>query len=653
LYAVADVQNATKYLYGNQGSDTFVLDVKGDINLGFDFDVAKLANFVNAITLPEETGPNWKKLGTDVAFSAFGAAGGAIPGVGAGFQFLASVGQIGVDAYLDQQALHDQVIAQSNRAFDAVRKSDTTAWGKVFESGARDIIYIKDFQIGLDNIVLPALPAQNYFYQADLDSNGQQGGVLLSIRRNTGTEQFKNIAFIANNYNTDVGMDDQQFQGLIQDLIQGSTIGTFKKTPIIGKGSNFLSGSFANDNIQGIGVDEKVFGYYGDDVIQGGAGNDTLFGGYGGSNLNPYYAKYESDYGNDGNDILSGGSGDDFLYGESGNDILNGGAKDLLDDGNDLLDGGMGNDTLLGGSGNDTYYVDSLGDVVVENSNSGTDTVFSSITYTLGANLQNLTLTGTNAINGTGNELNNVITGNAANNLLYGMAGNDSISGGAGSDFLDGGTGNDTLVGGSGDDYYYGINSTADIITEAANGGTDTVFSFVSYTLGANLENLYLSSFSSNINGTGNSLNNTLGGNDANNNLNGMAGNDTLDGGFGNDTLLGGTGNDLLVGAAGTNQLTGGTGADIFAFDAPNKGIDKITDFSVVDDTIQISAAGFGGGLKAGAALATNQFVIGASAQHTSDRFIYNQGTGALFFDADGLGGAAQTQIATLSTGLA
>ncbi len=117
--------------------------------------------------------------------------------------------------------------------------------------------------------------------------------------------------------------------------------------------------------------------------------------------------------------------------------------------------------------------------------------------------------------------------------------------------------------------------------------------------------------------------------------------------------LRGGAGGDTLTGGAGNDILTGRTGADNFRFNSPNEGVDQITDFLVVDDTIQVSAAGFGGELIAGGAIAPNQFVIGASAQHTSDRFIYNQQTGAMFFDKDGLGGTNQTQFATLSTGLA
>jgi Ca2+-binding RTX toxin-like protein len=248
------------------------------------------------------------------------------------------------------------------------------------------------------------------------------------------------------------------------------------------------------------------------------------------------------------------------------------------------------------------------------------------------SNLENLTLTGTSAIDGIGNSLNNVITGNSGTNSLTGLAGNDILNGGAGIDTLIGGDGNDTYI----------VDSTTDTITETATGGTDTIQSYVSYTLAENLnlENLTLTGTSA-INGTGNSLNNILTGNAANN---------TLDGGAGNDTLIGGLGNDTLVGGLGNDTLTGGAGLDSFTFNAPNQGVDTITDFVVVDDAIVVSAIGFGGNLIAGAAITAEQFVLGTAATDASDRFIYNSINGALFFDVDGTGSIAGVQIATLST---
>ncbi len=225
--------------------------------------------------------------------------------------------------------------------------------------------------------------------------------------------------------------------------------------------------------------------------------------------------------------VILGNNSANTLTGTSGNDTILGLA------GIDMLDGGTGADTLFGGTGDDTYIIDNVGDVVTENINEGTDTVQASLTHTLGANVENLVLTGTTAINGTGNALDNVITGNSAANVLTGGSGNDTLNGGAGAD---------TLIGGTGDDIYI-IDNAGDVVTENANEGTDTVRASVSHTLGTNVENLVLTGTAA-INGTGNALDNVITGNSAANMLTGGSGNDTLDGGAGNDALTGGLGND-------------------------------------------------------------------------------------------------------------
>ncbi|TMJ14706.1 MAG: calcium-binding protein, partial [Alphaproteobacteria bacterium] len=241
--------------------------------------------------------------------------------------------------------------------------------------------------------------------------------------------------------------------------------------------------------------------------------------------------------GNELANVITGNGLDNGLVGGAGNDTLYGMA------GNDVLDGGTGTDTMVGGTGNDTYVVDTAGDVVTENAGEGTDTVLSSISYTLGTNFENLTLTGT-AADGTGNGVANVITGNDSANHLYGLAGDDTLIGNGGDDVLDGGTGADQMFGGTGNDFYF-VDNAGDQVTELAGQGTDTVSSGISYTLGANVENLILTG--SALDGTGNGLDNVLTGNGLSNHLNGGAGNDRIAGGGGYDYLSGGTGNDVFV----------------------------------------------------------------------------------------------------------
>lgn len=281
------------------------------------------------------------------------------------------------------------------------------------------------------------------------------------------------------------------------------------------------------------------------------------------------------------------------------------------------LVGNSGINTLTGGTGNDTYVV-STGDIVVEAGSAGTDTVQTDIAWTLGSNLENLTLIGTANIDGTGNTLANTLVGNSGANVLAGGTGNDVYFVGAGdtvteaasagtdtvnsdvswtlgsniehltligsanidgtgntlANTLTGNSGINSLSGGTGNDTY--IVSTGDIVVEAASAGTDTVQSDVTWTLGNNIERLTLIG-TANIDGTGNSLANILTGN---------SGANSLIGGSGNDTLTAGAGNDVLYGGAGLDQLTGGADADIFVFESASafSNIDVVKDFSTAQN---------------------------------------------------------------------
>ena len=306
-----------------------------------------------------------------------------------------------------------------------------------------------------------------------------------------------------------------------------------------------LTGSSAI-NGTGNALDNVLTGNGGANTLSGGAGNDTYFVGAGDTVTESTSAGTDTVIStatwtlasNIENLVLGGTSAINGTGNTLNNTLTGNGAANTLS-------GGTGADTMIGGAGNDTYVVDAAGDVVTELANEGADLVQAGVTYALGTDVENLTLTGTTAINGTGNGLDNVLTGNSANNTLTGGAGNDTI---------DGGTGSDTMVGGAGNDSFV-VNISTDVVTENAGEGTDLVQSAVTWTLGNNLENLTLTGTSA-INGTGNTLDNWLVGNSAKNSLTGGTGNDTLDGGAGIDTLIGGVGNDVYFVDVSTDVVT-------------------------------------------------------------------------------------------------
>lgn len=274
---------------------------------------------------------------------------------------------------------------------------------------------------------------------------------------------------------------------------------------------------------------------------------------------------------------LTGGYGDDVLRGTSGANIL---------------DGGAGADTLVGRAGNDIYYVDDVGDLVVENAGEGTDEVRvrpgTLTSYTLPDYVENLSYSGSDHFTGTGNGLNNTITGGTNSDTLYGGDGNDYLGGGSGADHLYGGDGNDTLDGGPSVDYLFGgtgndvyiLSTVGDQITEYEGEGTDTVYvSIATYILADNVENLNANASGVNFNLYGNVLDNVINGSGGNDYLDGDEGNDVVVGGLGDDVLQGGLGDDLVIGGAGYDMMGGGPGADVFKFSSFESGTGASADF--------------------------------------------------------------------------
>ena len=469
------------------------------------------------------------------------------------------------------------------------------------------------------------------------------------------------------------GGSDIIYGGVGQDTIRGDWNSS-------ASGNDKLFGGDGNDNIDGQKGDDSIFGGSGDDQLYGGDGNDTIDDGVGfdtingGAGVDTFVRFYDGvDYslvlgfdltrglayspldpnsaaevfidvenlrvsggytfiltGNSANNVLETAGGNDGLYGLSGSDSLTSWA------GNDTLDGGAGNDSLTGGTGNDTYIVDSSTDVVVEGGSAGTDLVQSSAaTYTLSNNVENLTLMGGAAINGTGNTGSNILTGNSAANSISGGGGNDTIIGGGGNDTLEGAAGNDSLTGGDGiDTASYNGSSLAVTVNLGTPGaqntggaGTDTL---------ATVENLIGSAYNDRLTG------------DANAN--------SLNGGVGNDTLVGGAGNDTILGGGGNDNLTGGVGADVFVFNtAPNatSNLDTITDFASGTDRIHLAKSAMAALGTVNSTLIGDAFWQGAGVikgHDASDRIVYNTSTGALYYDADGSGSGAAVKLAQLGT---
>ncbi|MEP0888449.1 calcium-binding protein [Leptolyngbya sp. PL-A3] len=440
---------------------------------------------------------------------------------------------------------------------------------------AGDVVDEADDASGIDTVESALL---SYTLTANLENLSLQEGAAI-----TGIGNASDNIILGNSNNNNL-------QGLAgNDFLEG---GDGNDTLDGGEGNDTLSGSNGNDSLDGglgadtlsggNGNDTYLIDDVGDDVIEvtantgidlvvssvnfdmsgnnrTGLDNLTLTGnatnGTGNANANTIL-------GNDQNNVLDGQGGSDRLEGREGNDRLIGGAGDGAAD------------TLLGGAGNDTYVV-GTGDVVTEDVGAGTDTVESSFTYTLGNNLENLILLeGSGPINGTGNELDNVIRGNSEANVLRGLLGNDTLEGGGGADSLDGGEGSDTMVGGDGNDTYV-VNIESDVVVEAnATGGIDLVQSAVNWELGTNFENLTLTGNAA-ISGTGNTLDNTIIGNDANNELRGLGGADTLTGAGGNDLLDGGIGADTMTGGAGDDTFLVDVAGDVVS-EADNGGTDLV-----------------------------------------------------------------------------
>jgi Ca2+-binding RTX toxin-like protein len=475
---------------------------------------------------------------------------------------------------------------------------------------------------------------------------------------------------------------------------------------------NYIGPTYANFTGTGNAANNIIRGWGGNDILNGLAGADTMRG-YSGNDT--FYVDNFGDVVQEENGLTGG---NDWVYcyltsytlganvenlnyigtstanfhgtGNAASNTIWGWA------GNDTLNGLAGADTMRGFGGNDTFHVDNVGDVVQEENGltGGNDWVYCYLTsYTLGANVEHLNYIGTTTANFTG-------TGNAANNTIWGWAGNDILNGRAGADTMRGFGGNDTFY----------VDNVGDVVEEAKGGGNDHVVSTASFSLaGEYIERLTLDG-SAKINGTGNSLANTIVGNSAANIINGNAAADRMEGRAGNDryyvdnaadvvieakgagndhvigrvsfnlagqhieqltlagtgningignslknVIVGNSGSNVLNGKAGNDTLTGGGAADVFVFNTALNAatnVDTITDFQINLDKIRLDDAIFA---QVGTSLTAGEFVANKSGAATTaaQNILYDTTDGRLFYDPDGNGAAARVHFATLKAGLA
>ncbi|WP_263624492.1 calcium-binding protein [Salipiger bermudensis] len=366
--------------------------------------------------------------------------------------------------------------------------------------------------------------------------------------------------------------------------------GTVEVIEAVAQGRSTIEGTDGDDLIQG---DSLV------NVIVAGLGNDTVYGHDGDDRIT----------GLGGHDRIMAGNGADEVFAGYGSDTVFGGAGDdtlFGNDQNDLLVGGTGADVLVGGNGADT------------------------LEGGLGAD---------------------DLSGGYGNDLLLGGEGDDTLDGGLGNDTLDGGTGADTMIGRSGDNTYV-VDSAGDVVI--SSGGSDTIMVVTPDSL--SFEGGLVDNFTINVAAGGylsaNQQDNVVRGSSGDDYVNAGRGDDTIFGGAGNDMLRGHDGNDMLFASTGRDVLTGGAGEDGFIFStAPRYNTDRVTDFETGMDELWFSSVHFNGPV---GELSADLLSYGTAAADADDRFIYDQSTGRLWYDADGsLNGSSQALVFDLGNGTA
>jgi Ca2+-binding RTX toxin-like protein len=654
---------------GGVGNDTYTVDNAGDLVIELSTDTG--TDLVNASVTFSAAGTNQSGIEniTLTGTANINATGNALNNVltgntgnnalngGAGADTM--TGGAGNDTYTVDNLSDVVVELSSNAGTDLVNASVTFSAADSNQSGIENITLTGTANInatgnGLNNILIGNSGANILIGGDGNDTlNGGAGADTMTGGVGNDTYTVDNAGDVVVELSTDAGTD------LVNASVTFSASGT-NRTGI----ENITLTGTANINATGNGLDNILIGNSGANVLIGGDGNDTLNGGT-------------------GNDSMTGGVGNDTFYVDSTADVVIDRVTDLGTDlvystvtfsaagtnqdgienitltgtaninatgnaldntlvgnsGNNVLDGGLGADRMTGGAGNDTYYVDNVSDLVIEiSSDVGTDLVFSSLTFSAaGVNqsgIENITLTGTSAIDAMGNALANALTGNSANNILSGGDGNDILIGGLGSDTLTGGSGADIFAFSpydpsvaqfdvvtdfsiaDGDRISLGSVGPATFETTAnwlirtdASGNTILNGFLASNTQRMILPNVAISDLTASSFIFDTSLTpRVLTGGNGNNTLFGGLGEDILTGGNLNNILVGDAGNDTLVGknlvdvldgGTGADSMTGGLGNDWYYVDNvgdvvneadPSQGIDRV--YSTISFSLTGTAAG-------------------------------------------------------------